>query len=109
MTGYGREELLKTDRNSNMMNLLECAEEHTEQKRVVAFFDQLEPEDEASEQMICYLNFYAGYIRKRRTNQRAALELLTRAQELIREKHMQGSLVEAVNDARMAAGNPARL
>ena len=92
-----------------MMNLLECAEEHTEQKRVVAIFDQLEPEDEASEQMICYLNVYAGYIRKLRTNQRATLELLTRAQELIHEKHMKGSLVEAVNDTRMAAGNPARL
>ena len=102
LAGYERAELLKTEYYDSMLNLLECAGDHAEQERVMALFDLLKPEDEASEQMICYLNFYAGYIRKLRTNQHAALELLIRAQGLIREKHMQGSLVEAANDARMA-------
>ena len=102
LAGYDRAELLKTEKYSSMLNLLECAGDHAERKRVIALFDRLAPEDECGEQMISYLNFYAGYIRKLRTNQRAALELLTRAQALIREKHMQGSLAEIANDTRMA-------
>ena len=102
LAGYERAELLKTEYYDSMLNLMECAGNHAEQERVMALFDLLEPEEEDSGRMIVYLNFYAGYIRKLRTNQHAALELLIRAQGLIREKHMQGSLVEAANDARMA-------
>ena len=102
LAGYERAELLKTEKYPSMLNLLECAGDHAEQERVMALFARLEPENEGSEQMICYLNFYAGYIRKLRTNPRTALELLTRAQGLIREKHMQGSLAEIANDTRMA-------
>ena len=102
LAGYERAELLKTEKYPSMLNLLECAGDHAEQERVMALFARLEPENEGSEQMICYLNFYAGYIRKLRTNPRTALELLTRAQGLIRERHMQGSLAEIANDTRMA-------
>ena len=102
LAGYEREELLKTEYYDSMLNLLECAGDHAEQERVMALFDLLKPEEEDSGRMIVYLNFYAGYIRKLRTNQHAALELLSRAQGLIREKHMQGSLGEAANDTRMA-------
>ena len=69
---------------------------------VVSLFEHLAPEDEESERMAKYLNFYGGYIRNMRRDAPLALEMLSRARGIIERLHLQGSLTEAANGTRMA-------
>lgn len=98
----GQQELIASSYWTVLLNLLECAGTQAEMESVVSLFEHLAPEDEESERMAKYLNFYGGYIRNMRWDAPCALEMLSRARGIIERLHLQGSLTEAANDTRMA-------
>lgn len=98
----GQQELIASSIWTVLLNLLECAGPQADMESVVSLFEHLAPEDEESERMAKYLNFYGGDIRNMRRDAPLALEMLSRARGIIDRLRLQGSLTEAANDTRMA-------